>query len=233
MDNKNKTVFITGGSDGIGLATVKLLAQERFNVFSFSINSPAKEQKNDLEKNFSVEFFEGDIKKENQVKKGIKKAIKKFGGIDFLINNAGLAQNKEFLLTDQKDWDKIIDVNIKGTLNVTRNALDVMLKQRSGTIINISSGTGIYGVEKLSLYSLTKAALINFSQSLKDEVSKYNISVFTITPGSTATKMFEECFPGQKPHHTPEQVAEVILKSIKGEIIPDQRQIIDVFKHTG
>lgn len=233
MSYKNKTVFITGGGSGIGFETAKKLIDEGYFVCVYSTSIPNTKEIAKMAKNPQILFIKGDIKNRLQLISGIKKTLKKFGRIDVLINNAAIAENKEFIKTSKKNWKKIIDVNIGGTLNVTKEILKIMANQKSGMIINISSGAGIFGVENLSLYSLTKAALINFSQSLHNEVKKLGIDVFTITPGSTNTKMFKKCFPNQKPHHTTSQVADVILKSIKKEIIPDDKFIVDVFYHQG
>ena len=99
-------------------------------------------------------------------------------------------------------------------------------------IINISSGAELYGIEELSVYSAAKAGLIAFTQALAEETNPFGIKVVAITPGSTDTKMFREAFPNEKPQHTPEQVAEVIYKTIINEIKPDDRVVVDVFHHT-
>ncbi|MFA6136089.1 MAG: SDR family oxidoreductase [Candidatus Paceibacterota bacterium] len=231
MDIKNKVVFITGATSGIGLETAKLLLDQGCKVSTVSINIPDNLDTEVILKNPNFLVTQGDIRTKEDVEKVIEETIDKFGSIDILVNNAAVAQNKNFEETDYPDWNFIIDVNIKGTLNVIKRVLEIMKEKKSGLIVNISSGAGFYGIEGLSIYSLTKAAIINLSQSLKDELSKYNIDVFTITPGSTDTGMFKTCFPDHEPKHTPNQVAQVIVKALKKEIIPDQNLIIDVFQH--
>lgn len=227
-----KTVFITGATTGIGLETAKLFLKEGAKVAIFSIIVPKNPEIKGLKDNPNVLIFKGDIRNQKKVRSAIAKTIKKFGSLDILINNAAIAQRKDFIETTQKDWDQVIDINIKGTLNVTHQVLPKMLEKKSGMIINISSGAGLDGIGHLSLYSLTKAAVMNFSQSLHEEVRNSGIDVLTIAPGSTDTNMFKEAFPGHQPHHTPIQVAQIIVKASKKEIIPDDKLIVDVFYHT-
>jgi NAD(P)-dependent dehydrogenase (short-subunit alcohol dehydrogenase family) len=234
MSTKNKTIFITGGATGIGLETARQLASEQCNVCVFSKSAPKDPGAKEFFSQDSqhILFVRGDITKAAEAKSAVQKCIKKFGGIDVLINNAALGgKTKLFEKTTPKEWEQLLKVNIQGTLLVTQLVLPFMKKQKSGCIINISSGAGLYGIEGLSIYSLTKAAVLNFTQSLAQEVSGFGIRVITITPGSTDTRMFKTLFPGKKPHHTAAQVAQVIVRAIKKEVEPDSRHVIDVFYH--
>ena len=252
MEIKDKVVFITGGASGIGLVTAERLSKEGAKIAVYSHDA----DKIDKSKGFLV--FEGDICDRERVKEAIAETIKKFGSLDILINNAGVAQRKDFIKTTETDWDLILDVNLKGTFTVTQEAIktmrngsilrtsdvrnidnkfnlgtsDVQRLRNERLIINISSGAGLYGIEGLSVYSAAKAGLIAFTQALAEEINPFGIKVVAITPGSTDTKMFREAFPNEKPQHTPEQVAEVIYKTIIGEIKPDDRLVVDVFYHT-
>ena len=231
MDIKNKVVFITGGATGIGLATTQRLIAKGARVAIYTRAIPQTPDGAAFKENPNVLFFEGDIREENMVRAAAQKTKETFGSLDVLINNAAIAQRKPFVETTPADRDAIIDVNIKGTLAVTHAILSIMREQKSGTIVNIASGAGLYGIENLSLYSLTKAALINFSQSLADEMKADNIAVFTIAPGGTDTEMFRACFPDEQALQTPQQIADVICKSIVGDITPDDRLVVDVFRH--
>ena len=233
MEITNKTIFITGATSGIGLETAKLLLEENANIVIYSITIPKTPEIDSLKKNKKILIIKGDIRNKKSVENALKKTIKKFGKINVLINNASIAQRKDFTKTTQKDWDAMIDINIKGTLNVTQIVLKQMIcsQTQSPMIINISSGAGYEGIEHLSLYSLTKSAIMNFTHSLSDELSNKKIDILTVAPGSTDTQMFKEVFPGQKPRHTSKQVAQVIIKTIKKEILPDERRIVDVFHH--
>lgn len=235
MDVKNKTIFITGGADGIGLATAKKLLSEGANVVIYSLDvDKVKNENLDSDK---VLILKGNVRFRNQVKKAMKKAIKKFGSVDVLINNAGVAKRENFLETDNKDWDFIFDVNVKGVFICTQEfiknqQLTTNDQQQEKVVVNIASGVGIYGSAGLAVYSASKAAVINISQSLNDELKDENVKLVAVCPGSTDTKMFQELFSSRRAHHTPEQVAEVIYKTIIGEIKPDDRLIVDVFQHT-
>ena len=242
MTHKNKTrtsrkasvgttVFITGGATGIGKATTDILLANGWHVAVYTNTIPTNAETKAWLKNPLLAVYKGNICNATSVKSALQKAIKKFGPISVLINNAAIAESKEFIHTSKKDWDTIIDVNIKGTLTVTKETLSFMKKQESGLIVNIASGAGLFGIKDLSIYSLTKAALINFSQSLAQEIKKDGIRVITITPGSTHTSMFHTCFPGQKPFHTPQQVAAVIVRAIEGNIRPNKQLVVDTFKH--
>ncbi len=231
MDIKNKVVFITGGATGIGLATTQRLVAGGARVAVYTRAIPQTPNVAALKENPSILFFEGDIREENAVNAAAQKTKETLGSLDVLINNAAIAQRKPFIETTPEDWDAVVDVNIKGTLGVTRAILPFMRDQKSGLIINIASGAGLYGIENLSLYSLTKAAIINFSQSLADEVRGDNIAVFSIAPGGADTEMFRACFPDKPALQTPQQIADVIFKSITGDITPDDRLVVDVFRH--
>jgi NAD(P)-dependent dehydrogenase (short-subunit alcohol dehydrogenase family) len=240
---KNKNIFITGGGSGIGLATAKQFVSQGANVvvLTKTIVPPI-----DLPSDKSL-IIKGDVTSRNQVKKALERGTEKFGSLDILINNAGVAKRENFLDTKEKDWDFVIGVNIKGVficiqefiktlINADKNRINADKSaphnsHKSTMIINIASGAGIYGVEEIAVYSATKAAVINITQSLDEELKNLGINWVAVCPGSTNTKMFNNLFPGQKPFHTPEQIAEVIYKTATGEIKPDDRLIVDVFHH--
>ncbi|PIR44167.1 3-ketoacyl-ACP reductase [Candidatus Wolfebacteria bacterium CG10_big_fil_rev_8_21_14_0_10_31_9] len=233
MEVKNKTIFITGGADGIGLATVKKLLAEGANVI---IYSKSVEKLNDLSLDVGKTLIiKGDVTDRENVKKAMQGGIKKFGEIDILINNAGVARNEKFLETTEKDWDFIINVNIKGVFICMQEFIKEMrnekLDMNGKMIINIASGAGEYGGGEIAVYSATKAGVINITQGLNEELKNLGIKWVTVCPGATDTKMFANLFPEEKPYHTTEQVAEVIYKTITEEIKPDNRLIVDVFHH--
>jgi NAD(P)-dependent dehydrogenase (short-subunit alcohol dehydrogenase family) len=228
----NKTVFITGAGSGIGLATAKEFSQKGANVVIYS---------KDLEELKISDFpskrtliIKGDVTKRKEVSKAMKKAVQKFGSLDILINNAGVAKREDFLKTTAKDWNFLINVNIKGVFICIQEFIKLCQKSNccdGKIIINISSGAGIYGIGKIAVYSATKAAVINITQGLSQELKNLGIKFITVCPGATQTKMFKKIFLKEKPFHTPEEVARVIYQTAVGKIKPDKRLIVDVFHH--
>lgn len=227
----NKTVFITGGGSGIGLATSRKFVREGANVVIFT-RTVQPEIEIPAEKSLVIK---GDVTSRKQVKEAMGEGMKKFGSLDILINNAGVARRENFLETDEKDWDFVIDVNMKGVFICMQEFIALCKKSTDGCqgkmIINIASGAGIYGVDEIAVYSSTKAAVINITQGLNEELKNLEMKFIAVCPGATNTKMFKDLFPEEKPYHTPEQVAEVIYKTAVGEIKPDERLIVDVFHH--
>ncbi len=224
-------VVITGGSLGIGAATAGEFLLRNWRVALLDItplpkDNPAYDSSSDR-----VLFLQTDITKEAQVKKAFETIYSSWGRIDTLINNAGIAQVKAFEKTTPQEWSHIYDVNVMGTLLVTQVSLPYLKKQDASQIITIASGAADHGIKDLSLYGMSKAALVNFSQALHAELGKYNISVCAITPGSTDTPLFRKAFPGQNPIHTPVYVARIIADVAEHIIYPNTNRIVDTFYH--
>lgn len=240
MDIKGKTVFITGGASGIGLETAKKFINEGANVVVYSHGTAGSEVAVLPAERMLI--IEGDVCDREQVYGAVAQAKERFGDIDILINNAGVAQRKRFEDMSTEEWQKMINVNICGVFTVTQEVLKVMdtgvaetdhdgCVIRRKCIINISSGAGLFGIPELAVYSATKASVIAFTQALSAELVQSGIDVITITPGSVGTDMFKELFKGQEAHHTPADVAQVIYKTVIGEMKPDNRLIVDTFYH--
>ncbi len=230
MQIKNpKTVFITGGATGIGLATARLLLSQGYNVAIFSLTKPLPQDFEILCAMPNALVLQGSVTNQKQVEAALQKTIKKFGSLDVLINNAGISQKKLFIDSTPQEWDAIMNVNIKGVLVVTRAALSHMHK--GGLIINISSGSALHAVSHLSLYSLTKAGILNFTQSIDKELQPLGIRAVAITPGSTQTALFEKASPGKTALYQPQDVAVVIADTISGKQKPDKYRVVNPFRH--
>ena len=240
MDIKGKTVFITGAASGIGLETAKKFISEGANVVIYSRGTSAIPERLFPEDRILVS--EGDVCDRDAVGRAVNETMKKFGSLDVLINNAGVALRKQFEEMTEDECNKMLNVNLCGLFTVTQEALKAMdtgkmemdekgciMKRRA--IINISSGAGLSGIPELSVYSATKAGVIAFTQALSGELVQAGIDVITITPGSVDTGMFAQLFAGKTPHHEPTEVADVIYKTVTGEIKPDNRLIVDTFYH--
>lgn len=189
---KKKTVLITGGARGIGKAMSKAFAKEGYNVlvnFNKSENE-AKELYTILnEKNFSVKLFKSDISNREDVENMVDYCIKEFGGLDVLVNNAGVSQDKLFTDITDEDWDNMMNINLKGSFYCSQVALKYMISEKKGNIINISSIWGISGASCEVHYSITKAGIIGMTKALAKEVGPSNIRVNSIAPGVINTDM--------------------------------------------
>ena len=189
---KKKTVLITGGARGIGKAMSKAFAKEGYNVlvnFNKSENE-AKELYTILnEKNFSVKLFKADISNREDVEDMVDYCIKEFGGLDVLVNNAGVSQDKLFTDITDEDWDNMMNINLKGSFYCSQVALKYMISEKKGNIINISSIWGISGESCEVHYSITKAGIIGMTKALAKEVGPSNIRVNSIAPGVINTDM--------------------------------------------
>lgn len=184
----NKVVVVTGGSRGIGAEIVKFLAKLGYKVVLNYNKSESYAQ--DVKKELNnVEIFKADVSKKEEANALIDFAIKKYGKIDVLINNAGIAQTKLFTEITDEDWKDIIDTNLNSAFYCSREAVKNMIHNKSGLIINISSIWGITGASCEVAYSTSKAAINGFTKALAKELGPSNIRVNAIAPGIINTAM--------------------------------------------
>lgn len=188
----SKVAFITGGTRGIGKQIAITLAKEGYDI---AVNYRTENQdlvdtKNEIEK-LKVQCFtvQGDVSDFDSTEKMIKDIIEKFGQIDVLVNNAGITKDMLLMRMKKEDFEAVIDVNLIGTFNVTKNTIPYMMKQKSGRIINLSSVVGISGNAGQTNYSASKAGIIGFTKSLAKEVGSRNILVNAVAPGFIQTQM--------------------------------------------
>lgn len=209
-----KTAVVTGGSRGIGFATAKLFLKEGYNLSlcSRSQGNLGAARKS-LSKTGKLMAMVADIRDYKQVKAFIDKTQEKFETIDILVNNAGVAWAGQLVKQPVKSISELIDVNLKGMIFVTRSVLEVMRRQKQGTIINISSGAGKTGIAELATYSATKFGVIGFSQSLNQELAGSGIRVFALCPGRVATDM-QLTIHKEKAGMPPEKIAEKVLQLV-------------------
>ena len=221
-----KTVLVTGGSRGIGKAIVYAFAKEGYNVILNYNNSfqSAKEIVEDLSDcDGVVEMFKADISNRDEVNSMMEYAVKEFGEIDVLVNNAGICNVKLFTEMTEEDWDNIMQVNLKGVFNVTQAALRYsMIKEKDGSIINISSIDGISGSSCEVAYSTSKAGIVGFTKALAKELALSNITVNAVAPGAINTDMLRKNYSIEDLALTksmipmerfgrPEEVAELVM----------------------
>jgi len=184
--------FITGATRGIGREIAITLAKNGFNIAlnyrtqNEELENLKKEIESENVKCFAVQ---GDVSSFESAEEMVNKIIEKFGKIDVLVNNAGITKDMLLMRMKKEDFESVIDVNLVGTFNVTKNVIPFMMKQRSGRIINISSVVGISGNAGQTNYSASKAGIIGFTKSLAKEVGSRNILVNAVAPGFIETQM--------------------------------------------
>ncbi len=195
-----KTVLITGGARGIGRATAEVFAENGYNVaFTFNASSSeALDLERRLNENGAVEAFKCDVTDAESSERTVEKVLARFGKIDVLVLNAGVA--KKNMLTDvsESEFDFLINVNLRGAFNFAKAAVKRMQWQKSGGIVFISSVLGRDGCSCESVYSLTKGGINAFAKSLAKELGPFGITVNTVCPGLIDTKMNDNLTPEEK-----------------------------------
>jgi len=197
---KNKVSIITGGASGIGKAIALRFAEEGSNVAICDVKGEALEAaKKELEaKAKSVLTGVVDVTNSDDVQKFIQKTLDKFGKIDILINNAGITRDGLLVRMADSDWDAVLNVNLKGAFNCTKAVAKVMMKQRSGKVINIASIIGMIGNAGQANYAASKGGVIAFTKSVAKELAPRNINVNAIAPGFIETDMTAKLPEGVK-----------------------------------
>lgn len=192
MEDK-KTAFITGAARGIGKEIAIKLAKEGYDVaINYrKMNDELEQLKAQIEQECNVKcaLVQGDVSKFEDAEKMVKEAAQALGKIDVLVNNAGITKDGLLMRMAKEDFESVIDINLVGTFNVTRNVIPLMIKQKSGRVINISSVVGVAGNAGQTNYSASKAGIIGFTKSLAREVASRNILVNAVAPGFIATDM--------------------------------------------
>ncbi len=207
MEIKNKKAIVTGGTRGIGRAIVKELASNTayhgvlsdvafiYNKSDEAAQALVEELKNSLTKIFAIK---ADVSSFEETQKAISEAIEKLGGVDFLINNAGITRDTLLLRMSERDFDEVINANLKSVFNCTKAVLKNMVSQRSGRIVNISSVVALIGNPGQANYVASKAGVIGFTKSVAREVASRGITVNAIAPGFIKSDMTDKLTEDQK-----------------------------------
>ncbi|MGI1691063.1 SDR family NAD(P)-dependent oxidoreductase [Thermoanaerobacter uzonensis] len=208
-DFSNKVVVITGGASGIGESVTRLFGERKAKVIVVDVNL---EKANDIivdiaNKGGKGKAFKIDVTNEKEVDSFFNQVEKEYGAVDILVNSAGVVSTKPLLEINEKEFDFVISVNLKGILNMCKAVFPLMMKQKEGSIINISSvaakkGGGIFGN---AIYGASKAGVIALTKGFAREGAPYGIRVNAICPGPTETPMIKELMSVRK---------EQIIKSI-------------------
>jgi 3-oxoacyl-[acyl-carrier protein] reductase len=187
-----KTALVTGGSRGIGREIVKELAARGAAVaFSYTKNAELAEAlvAEVASAGGRARAFQADVADGKAADEMVRAVKTEFGSIDYLVNNAGVTRDKLIMMMSEADWDAVLDTNLKGVFNITKPAVAVMVRQRRGSILNISSISGVVGMAGQTNYSASKAGLIGFTKALAKEVARRNVTVNALALGLIETDM--------------------------------------------
>jgi len=194
MSLKGKVALVTGGAQGIGKAIAVRLAQEGANVAIADLNIDLAQSVLSEMRNWGITAaaFKVDVSDSFQVEELIKKTVESFSTLDILVNNAGITRDALLIRTTEENWDQVMEVNLKGAFNLTKSAAKVMIKQKSGRIVNISSVIGLMGNVGQTSYAASKAGLIGLTKSTAKELAGRGITANAVAPGYILTAMTEE-----------------------------------------
>ena len=189
---ENKTVLVTGGSRGIGKEVALKFAENGYNVVINYVSD--KTNVEDLKSEFEAKgvkslIMKADVTDKEAIDELVKQAIEEFGAIDVLVNNAGITKDNLLMRMSEEEFDKVIEINLKGTYIVTKAVTKYMMKKRKGSIINLSSVVGVAGNAGQCNYSASKAGIIGFTKSVAKELASRNIRANAVAPGFIETDM--------------------------------------------
>ena len=190
---KNKVAIVTGASKGIGRSIAQKISQAGAHTVCVS---RSKDVLMDISKKisddgFSASYYVCDVSKINNFKELIDDTVLKYNKVDILINNAGITKDNLIMRMSESDWDKVIDVNLKGVFNGIKSVSRQMMKQKYGRIINISSIVGLIGNPGQANYAASKAGVIGLGKAISKELASRNITVNSIAPGYIETDMVD------------------------------------------
>lgn len=204
MNFENKTVIVTGSARGIGRTIAEYFAKRQANVVISDIDKEAVD-KVVAEIGSNALGIKADVLNLEEVENLFAKTVEEFGSIDIVVNNAGVTRDNLLVRLNEKDWDMVVDINLKGAFFVTKTAAKIMMKQRSGKIVNISSVVGLTGNAGQANYAASKAGLIGLTKSAAKELAGRGITVNAVAPGYIETEMTNKL---------PESVREAYMKKI-------------------
>ena len=226
-----RVAIVTGASSGIGRATAELLVERGALVTVFA-RSAGKLKSLARKHEGRMLPVAGDVSDSESIERLFAQTESQFGPCEILINNAGTYVDKRIERMTERDWDRVFAVNVRGAFLTSRRAAKTMIGKRKGTIVNVSSISGVIGPQKFpgtSAYCSSKAALIEFTESLAVELKEHGIRVNCVSPGSVDTPMWAAVSGGARADMTPAEVAEVILFLASERSRPINGQNIDVY----
>ncbi|EPL9568871.1 3-oxoacyl-ACP reductase FabG [Providencia rettgeri] len=214
---KDKVAIVTGSARGIGFAIAQVLAEEGAKVVisDLSMSSGEESAKQLQDQGFEAVFIPCDISKREQVNALFSQAKEHFGGIDVIVNNAGINRDGMLHKLSDDDWDKVIDINLKGTFNCMQEAAKLMREQGSGRIVNISSASWLGNVGQAN-YAASKAGVIGLTKTACRELARKGVTVNAICPGFIDTDMTRG---------VPEKVWDIMISKIPAGFAGDPRDV--------
>jgi len=216
---KNKNIIITGSGSGIGLATLEVLAKNGANIFACTRkeNEKFNQKIDELSNKYQVEIIPVyfDLQNEKEIKNAIKTIRNYKKQIDGLVNNAGVIQTSLFAMTPIKTFKEVFEINYFSQILFLQYILKFMIKNKNGSIVNISSSAAIFANKGLSAYASAKSALITSTQVLAKEMGEYNIRVNSIAPGFTDTKLMHSSISQEE---LTEELKRVSLKRVANPV---------------
>ncbi|MBI1306114.1 MAG: 3-oxoacyl-[acyl-carrier-protein] reductase [Bacteroidetes bacterium] len=196
---ENKVVLVTGATRGIGLGIAQACANAGANIAFTYANSAAKAEavQKDLEETYGVKVrgYQSNAASYEETEKLVSDVLAEFGTIDVLINNAGITRDNLLMRMSEEQWDEVMNVNLKSVFNLTKACLKTFLKNRAGSIINMTSVVGVNGNAGQSNYAASKAGIIGFTKSIAKEIGSRNIRCNAIAPGFIQTEMTDVLDP--------------------------------------
>jgi 3-oxoacyl-[acyl-carrier protein] reductase len=207
-----EVALVTGGSRGIGAAIARRFAAAGMDIAFTYVHSAeradalAAELRHDH--GGAVEALPCDVRSSASSREAVERVLATFGRLDVLVNNAGVTRDQNLMSMSDAEWTEVVETNLNGAFHVTRAAITALLRQRAGTIINLSSVAGMVGLAGMSNYAATKAALIGFTRSLAKECAPRGVTVNAIAPGFVETEMLDRL----EPRYREQMLAQVPLK---------------------
>lgn len=215
MGINDQIAIITGAGRGIGRATALRFAREGARVVLFSRTAAALDEvaAEIAREGYPALPIAGDVSREDEVQALFQQVMERYGRVDILVNCAAIVAVQPFLTMDIATWDRVIDTNLRGTFLCCREAFRIMAAQDRGVIINLSSLSGVKGVEKfpgLGAYNVSKAGVASLTEILAVEGRPYNIRVCAVSPGAVDTEMLQQAAPHLKAGMTADDMAEIL-----------------------